>query len=317
MVRVKEVYKRGLTVGDYFLYCYYPYEFDTVVVGKMVATELGLIHMDNDNVLLDIEKEIYKLPGRLPVYEQYWLEGREEDELIKEKYKGVYYKLNDYMIDIFGRTLNIGDFVMFKKKNTHFTKRGIEYGIVIDKNTILAYPEKIVKVKIVYKVEHMSEEELELYKSISSKYRDRQTNVIQNIGKKELELGGIYIKKNMVYVYLGKWIYRNCGILENKLSKELLERSSKEVDMYIRFDITKKKSWNLYNNILHGDMTGIKEYTKSRVVTYQPPCFTHDISKLMRGKNTGKIDNINLLLNTLEKEYFYNNQYGVIYYRQI
>lgn len=304
---MKEVYKRELSVGDYCLFCVTHYRFDSVVVGKVLGDGNVYIKLNDElTVIKQDDTHIYKLSGDLALFERYWNIGRQANEFVKEKYMGISYKEQDRITEIFGRPLSVGDFVMYRKNNVNFTKRGIEYGVVMDTQHILCYPDKIVKAKLVYKIEARTKEEDSLYKIIVDNYKDKQIRVLQNLEHTGLEIGDIFRKRNTAYVYMGEYLYtlEKEVCYSSRPHKKRFRIRSAVIQLYLRVNLETKSGQVLFNQLKQCDLTGIADYIQknSMIVKEFPRCFTMNLSKIRQGEYLGNLNKGDLLA-VLKKEY--------------
>lgn len=110
------------------------------------------------------------------------------------------YQLRHNNLDIFGRPLYIGDFVIYD-----ITSKGVKYGILVENKKVYCAEKGLVSPYHVYKVSNLSKEETDIYNDLKSLYSTRMMSILGY--NKNHKPGELYIHSGgkQFYLYLGKY----------------------------------------------------------------------------------------------------------------
>ena len=206
--KLKDIYKREVNYGDYVLFNFsYCDELYNKAIGLYTDKGIYISDLLNlDSLFSSLPSTVcYKIENPLDL----GLDLSDVNSLITLYYlKDLnYYSdiIDKPIVDIFGRRLGLGDFVIYKTVGYKF-----HYGIVIDDKHV--FTSKLIKERatIVYKVITPTELELEIYNDLKLEYQKLQNLLI--IGNfetkdrfKNLKKGGytLYEKSGWNLIILG------------------------------------------------------------------------------------------------------------------
>lgn len=315
---MKDVLNRSLSVGDYFLYCLVTERLNKSVVGKVEMDSQYYIYVDgksycvSDNsrdvkvagVYLKVfPKNVYKLNGDKSLYNSLYKKGISMDEMFRQE------KTPNKIKDICGRAVATGDFVAYKIPGA-FTKSNVFFGVVIDDHHILTSDNVNKTCGYVFKLTDRDQYEEELYRKAISFYNALIRSRLQ-ANKKTLQVGNMYRKLNMQYVYLGFYnvkIHDTIGCLHAVAGKDMFLQG----ELYLVFDLKRKGEVAFLNKLLADNYTSLTEYIKnsgSMVMPYRLTLITKHMNRSSCGDCIGHID-------VKPTDYVYENKKVKIYYSQ-
>jgi hypothetical protein len=241
-MRLRDIYNRQLDIGDYIL-------FPRTNMERLSDLSLGLVtaagvevdewsdvrfsfFRNEPSSLVDVDEEIlcYKLVN-INSY---------KEELKKSS------KINNAtpfeMVDIFGRTLHIGDLVICGKLSK------VQYGIVISNEKIVIKGGFSKRVSTVCKVFSPTSEEQKLCNSLLDDYLALQYNILNNNtdSKHSLTSGDVYVWNEMIYIYFGEFFFVSSE--PNFIQKY----TNRKVNVTLRLDMGKQSEALLYNHLRTG-----------------------------------------------------------------
>lgn len=174
-------------------------------------------------------------------------------------------KNNGQIVDVLGRTIRLGDFVLIK-----FTNRSVSYGVVVSSKECILETGKIAKCNKVLLRSHLDnkqsllENEFTIYTRLLQLY---QTYINQEYSKYEskgnIEKGTVYLsKRGTTYsIYLGKYKYKfNCEndrIVMNSIYvlKYKVPEDKDYVDVYLKLNMGKRNHYNFYESLVNKTVT--------------------------------------------------------------
>lgn len=147
------------------------------------------------------------------------------------------------IIELFGRELNSGDFVMYK-----FAKTKASYGLIFSNREVFNEVGGKETPEAVYKIINPTKEEKEIYNSLLNKYNSISKLSNLKLNKEEPKQFGFYLNKPKKKMYL---------YLENAMANVLEKRTNQVVSrplkqpLVIEFDLKQTKSGKLFEKILN------------------------------------------------------------------
>lgn len=186
--------------------------------------------------------------------------------------------------DIGKRGLNIGDFVLlFSKSNFKKTL----YGIVTSKDTVFT-ASGYLSDKVCFKLEHMTSEEENIYKSLVTKMQMNMLKVKENIA-----IGDIFMDTNrdIRYIYIGQF-YKYIKE-KNFTFVNTYENLTDKSYIYLKFNIKNKNDYRCFKSF--NNSSGSNYYVTHLIESYLRDSLynkdSHSISHLVAFKNPKKFNN--------------------------
>ena len=315
---MKDILNRTLNIGDYFLYCIIPWDFSVVAVGKVEQDGNYYVRYDGKLVCVSskdttdipicfgtksLPKNVYKLNGDNNLFDKYYNLGRNVDEF-GDYYYGVSLHYVNMATDIFGRPVNIGDFVMFKK-NGAFTPSGVYFGVLIDSSHVLTPRNTKEKCKYVYKIGSRDIEESKLYKQVAQLYNESLQVKLQHTERQAPKVGDLYRKNNYALLFLGVYISKIEGT-----NNPILNSYGRKEGLYLIFNLKRKRDVDYLEELKSGKRTEVDEFIKNSNYHYSPDCFM--VSEKPLNKNY--IGHVDIKTNN---EYVYNSKSAKYTYKKV
>lgn len=208
--RYKEVYKRPLNIGDYILIRYennYHKGNELLVrIGDDGAPIFNNIPLVNHKHLYCIY--CYKIENPsvdvINFYNSGYVLFEGQNDMPSNGFCYTYGNLwvPSNTIEMCNRKLSFGMFVMWFNDIKSSYGMEVHYGLLIGSNKVLLDTGITKVVKIVYKVENPSQEEINEYEKLTISFNKYQKGLLESTG--ELKVGNAYLSSSSIYIYLGK-----------------------------------------------------------------------------------------------------------------
>lgn len=286
MIEFKDIFDRVINIGDFILMpAYFPGNRLAILFTRVLDIE------ESKYIKYSLDFDDYKGNNTIIAHTiKIKSKERKAFSAIKIQEADCIYEYNDnsylyncyssnQLNDIGKRDLNIGDFVLlFSKSNFDKTL----YGIVTSKDTVFT-ASGYIRDKVCFKLEHPTEEEQILYKSLVTKMQMKILKTNDNIS-----VGDIFMDTNrdIRYIYIGQFYkyikeknYTFINTYENLTDKSYIYlkfniKNKNDYSFFKFFNNTSGSNYNVRNLIedyLHDSLYNKDSHSISHLVSFKKP----------------------------------------------